>query len=83
MTEVYLLFYHSALQLFVSFNQFLQREDPIIGVVSAQMMKFLKNLFRKFVTIEAIIDARSNIINTQFKKNQLPGKILTSLLIIK
>ena len=80
MTEVYLLFYHSALQLFVSFNQFLQREDPIIGVVSAQMMK---NLFGKFVTIEAIIDARSNIINTQFKKNQLPGKILTSLLIIK
>ena len=29
-TELYLLFYQSALQVFLHFNMFLQREDPLI-----------------------------------------------------
>jgi hypothetical protein len=74
MTEVYLLFYQAALQLFIRFNQFLQREDPIICAISAQIVKFLKNLFGKFVTIQAITDARNDITNVSYKEEQLPGK---------
>ena len=39
-TEVYLLFHQSALQGFISFNRFLQREDPIIPVIYNQMLFF-------------------------------------------
>lgn len=37
MTEVYLLFYNHVLQYFVRFNLFLQREEPIIGVLQEQV----------------------------------------------
>ena len=37
MTEVYLLFYQSALQTFFKFNKFLQREDPLIPIICQQM----------------------------------------------
>lgn len=74
MTEIYLLFYQAALQLFVNFNKLLQREDPIIPVISSQMSTFLKKLFGKFVTIGAIKSA-TDITVVQFnREDQLNGK---------
>lgn len=37
MTEIYFLFYEAGLQTFVNFNKFLQREDPLIPVISEQI----------------------------------------------
>jgi hypothetical protein len=51
MTEVYLLFYQSALQPFIHFNMFLQREDPIIPVVHEQTTLVLQKLASKFLTV--------------------------------
>ena len=56
-TEVYLLFYQSALQGFISFNKFLQREDPLIPVIYDQMLSFLKKLASKFVKVSTLKDA--------------------------
>jgi len=39
-TELYLLFYQSALQVFLQFNMFLQRKDPLIPIIHKQMMSF-------------------------------------------
>ncbi len=77
MTEVYLLFYQAVLQLFVNFNKFLQREDPIIPVVANQMSSFLKKLFGKFVTIGAIRSAPSITLVQYIRGNQLQGRQAT------
>ena len=74
MTEVYLFFYQSSLQIFVRLNLFLQRDDPIISVMSGQLQKFLKNLLGRFVTIQGIIDAQADITRVQYKEKQLPSK---------
>ena len=72
MTEVYLLFYQATLQLFVNFNKLLQREDPII-LIAGQMTTFLKKLFSKFVTIQAIRGA-SDITSINYSREcQLLG----------
>ena len=47
-TEVHLLFYQSVLQLFIHFNMFLQREDPLIPVLYDQMLSFHTKLAGKF-----------------------------------
>ena len=54
-TEVYLYFYHSALQVFTEFNLFLQREDPCIHVVHKQCL--LSKIPGKFVKIAVIKDS--------------------------
>ena len=75
MTEVYLLFYQAVLQLFVNFNKFLQREDPIIPVVANQMSSFLKKLFGKFVTIGTIRSAPDiTLVQYTDGENQLQGR---------
>ncbi len=66
MSEVYLLFYQAALQLFITMNKFLQREDPIISVMHGQMNKFLKKLFGRFVTITAIQAAEMDITSLDY-----------------
>ena len=38
MTEVYLLFFSHVLSLFVRYNSFLQREEPIIGAIYEQVV---------------------------------------------
>jgi len=50
MTEVYLLFLHSALQIFVNLNLFLQKEEPLIGAINSSLTRFLKLLARKFIS---------------------------------
>ena len=44
MTEVYLPFLQSALQIFVNLNLFLQREEPLIGAMNSSLTRFLKLL---------------------------------------
>ena len=67
------MFYQATSQLFVMFNKFLQREDPLIHVISEQMGSFIKKLFGKFVAIHAIRDA-SDITSVHYsRENQLPS----------
>ena len=49
MTEVYLLFCQSALQIFIQLNQFLQRGDPLNGAVSQALQRFQRLLTCKFI----------------------------------
>ena len=53
-TEVYLLFYQSALQIFMNVNQFLQRQDPLIGSVSLSLKRFLRLLTCKFISNQSV-----------------------------
>lgn len=78
MTEVFLLFYQSALQTFLQFNMFLQREDPVIPVVYAQMQSFLQKLAGRFVRVPSIREANGDFLNMQFKELdvQLPGNTM-------
>ena len=71
-TEVYLLFYQAALQLFITFNKFLQMEDPLIYVINEQMCSFMKKLLGKFVSVSAI-KAAPDITEVEYRDNQLPG----------
>lgn len=50
MTEVYLLFFQSALQIFINLNLFLQREEPLIGAINSSLKRFLKLLACKFIS---------------------------------
>ena len=78
MTEVYLLFYQAALQIFLNTNKFLQREDPIISVMTGQINTFLKRLFGRFVVIRAIQEAEKDITTLDYSNtsNQLPSKYM-------
>ena len=60
MSEVYLLFYQSALQTYVNFNQFLQREDPLIPVIHQQIKSFLAKIASKFLLVSTIKDANGD-----------------------
>lgn len=56
MTEVYLLFFQAALQIFLQLNLFLQREEPLIDGMNQAMKRFLRLLACKFdapVTVKA------------------------------
>ena len=44
-----LMFFQSALALFTNFNEFLQREDPLIHLIHSQMNKFMNKLAGKFM----------------------------------
>jgi hypothetical protein len=44
MTEVYFLFYQSALQIFINLNLFLQKQDPLIGSISYSLKRFCDSL---------------------------------------
>ena len=54
MTEVYLLFYQYALQSFIRFNLYLQREDPLVSKLHTQIQRFLKDLACKFIRIMGV-----------------------------
>ena len=42
-------------------NLFLQREDPIIGVLADQLIKFMTTLYGKFVSITTIKEAGNDM----------------------
>ena len=54
MTEVYLLFLQSATPFFTNFNQFLQKEEPLVYLLHEEMQKFMKKLASQFVKPEVI-----------------------------
>ena len=74
MTEVYLLFYLATPQLFTNFNKFLQRDDPIVPVISDQLTSFLRKLLGKFVSVGAIKSAADITSVNYCEENQLPSK---------
>ena len=77
MSEDHLFFYHATLQLFVNFNKFLQREDPIICVMHDQLHKIVKSSMGKFVYVSNIRDALSagdiTCLDYASRENQLAG----------
>ena len=54
MTEVYLLFLQSVTPFFTNFNQFLQKEEPLVYLLYEEMQKFMKKLASQFVKPEVI-----------------------------
>ena len=74
------MFYQAALQVFVVFNKFLEREDPIICVLLNEMKYFLKKLFGRFVKVDTIKSANEDITSIAYDNphNQLPGKIVAN-----
>lgn len=72
MTEVYLMFYQSALQVFIQLNLFLQREDPLIGAVNSSLMRFIKLLSCKFVPT-AVVNASISFQHLLDTDQYLPG----------
>ena len=76
MTEIYLFFYEAVLQTFVNFNKFLQREDPLIPVISDQIESFLTKLASKFVPVSAIKAASEDFTRLKYSEvsDQLPGR---------
>ena len=77
LTEEYLLFYELVLQTFVTFNKFLQREDPLIPVISKHMISFLTKLAGKFLPVSKIKEANGDFNKIQYddKDNQLSGTL--------
>ena len=75
MSEVYLMFFHATFQLFVNFNQFLQREESLVPVLHDEMLLFMKRLFGKFLSISAIKEGLDDITSISYHEteNQLPG----------
>ena len=75
MTEVYLLFFQSALQSFIHFNLFLQREDPLIPILYEQIHSFLTKLASKFMPVLAIKETNGDFESLDYKNqhSQLPG----------
>ncbi|KAL5478209.1 hypothetical protein EMCRGX_G025105 [Ephydatia muelleri] len=54
MTEVYLLFYQSALQPFVRVNKFLQLDNPLISVEPNVLNDFIRKLCCRFLSINVV-----------------------------
>ena len=54
MTEVYLLFLQSVTTLFTNFNQFPQKEEPLVYLLHEVMQKFMNRLASRFVKPEVI-----------------------------
>ena len=77
MTEIYLFFYEAVLQAFVNFNKFLQREDPLIPVISEQIHTFLTKLASKFVPVSSIKAAGKDFTRLKYSdiNDQLPGMV--------
>ena len=57
MTEVYLYFYQSVLQMFIRFNLYLQRHDPQIRTLHDKIDNFMWELACKFVEIDEVYGA--------------------------
>ena len=59
MLEVYLLFFQSVLPVLTNANKFLQREEPLIHVLHAQLKSLFKKVMGKFVKPLSIADVES------------------------
>ena len=57
MTEIYLYFYQSVLQMFITFSLYLQRHDPQIPTLHDKIDNFMRELAGKFAEIDAVYEA--------------------------
>ena len=74
--EVYLLFYQFALQVFITFNMLLQREDPLVSRLNCHIQKFFRKLGCKFLNINALANTDPANIDFENAKSQKNGKFL-------
>ena len=74
--DVYLLFYQFALQVFITFNMLLQRQDPLVSQLNCHIKKFFRKLGCKFLNINTL--ANTELANADYKnaKSQKNGKFL-------
>ena len=79
MTEIYFLVCEAVLQTFVNFNNFLQREDPLIPVISEQIGSLLTKLASKFISVSGIKAAGHDFAGLKYCEtgDQLPGKYIS------
>ena len=61
------MFYQAVLELFVHFNMFLQRDDPLIPVLHTEVNAFLKKLFTRLVKVAVIQVVKDDIVSTDYK----------------
>ena len=71
--EIY-LFYQSVLQVFIKFNLFLQRDDPLIARLHGLIQEFLRNLGCKFLTVTALANSDPKEIEFENPRYQKEGK---------
>ena len=76
MVEIYLLFYQSVLQVFIKFNLFFQRDDPLIARLHGSIQQFLRNLGCKFLTVAALANSEPKEIEFENPRYQKEGKWL-------
>ena len=83
MFEINLLFFQSSLHTFNTFNLFLQRDDPQIYILHAQMHNLLRKLLSKFIKPSVIEDFRLNLDSIEYNdpENQLDNSKLLILLV--
>ena len=81
MTEIHLFFYQSILQLFINFNMFLQREEPLIPLLYDQMVSFLTKLAGRFMPISTIKEANGNFYHLKYTECQLNDELIHTLFI--
>lgn len=74
MTEVYLLFLQSALQILVNLNLFLQREEPLIGAMNSSLTRFLKHFACQLIS-PGIVQASSSFQQLLDVEQYLPGML--------
>ena len=70
------MFYQAVLQVYVRFNMFLQRDDPLVPVLNSEINGFLKKLFSRFIKVAAIQEVEEDIVSLDYgnEENHLPGK---------
>ena len=59
MLEIYLLFYQGVLPVFTTFNKYLQREEPLIYLLSEAQERFMNKLAGGFIKPEVIQEIRN------------------------
>ena len=74
MTEINLLFYQSALQVFIRFNMFLQREHSLLPVLYEELLSFLKKVESEFLKVSVLRDLNDmSTLNFSSRESQLAG----------
>ena len=74
LTEIYLMFYQSALRTFTPVNVLLLRSEPLIAVLGNECVEFLKKLAKNFLKPAAILGKSITEIDQEDETNWKPGK---------
>ena len=60
-------FFQCVIPLFTRFNMLLQRDDPLIFLLYAEMRAFLKNVLSRFIQVQSIADPGDDITKVKYK----------------